>query len=127
MATSFFGGAFFGGEFFNTPAPVEVIDTHDGGREERRVEEFRRGKEQLRADVESAWRDIVEGGEPAVIAEAVAIVKPAMPKVALRKAAKAKPPTPNFDALSQFRLRQLMQLHQELMDEEEILLFMDDE
>ena len=131
MTTAFQISSFQNNAFQIDATPTVVIDTHDGGkehseRERKRVEEFRRSKEQLRADIEGAWKAITESGEPTVIAEAVQIAKPAIPKVALRRSTPAKPPMPNFDVLSQFRLRQLMQLHQDMMDEEEILLFMDD-
>ncbi len=129
--TNFFGGAFFGGGFFGPGHSTG--DTHDGESarrhsesERKRVDEFRRSKEKLRADVESAWKEITEEAPPAAIQEAMQIVKPAMQKSA-RKMVGGKPiGKPNFDLLSQFRLRQFMQLHSDLQDEEEILLFMDD-
>jgi hypothetical protein len=124
-AGNFFGGQFFGGGFFGSITPTVVIDTHDGP-ERKRVEEFKRSKEQLRADLEGAWQAITEHPEPAVVMEAVQIAKPAMSKAARKIVADKPVGKPNFDILSQFRLRQLMQLHQDLQDEEEILLFMDD-
>lgn len=127
MTTAFQADAFQHDAFqIDTTPNVVVFDTHDGGHERKRVEEFKRSKEQLRADLEGAWQAITEHPEPAVIKEAVAIAKPAMSKAA-RKIVAGKPMgKPNFDVLSQFRLRQLMQLHQDLQDEEEILMFMDD-
>ena len=126
MSGNFFGGQFFGGGFFGAINPPVTIDTHDGEPERKRVEEFRRSKEQLRADLEGAWKEITEEAPLAVVKEAMQIVKPAMQKAA-RKMVGGKPiGKPNFDLLSQFRLRQFLQLHQDLQDEEEILLFMDD-
>ncbi len=125
MSGNFFGGQFFGGGFFGSITPTVVIDTHDGP-ERKRVEEFKRSKEQLRADLEGAWKEITEEAPQTVIQEAMQIVKPAMQKSA-RKMVGGKPiGKPNFDLLSQFRLRQFLQLHQDLQDEEEILMFMDD-
>lgn len=127
--SNFFGGAFFGGGFFGPG--VEDTDTHDGGwrkeewhDERKRANEFKRTKEQLRADLEAAWTAITGHPEESVIKEAIAIAKPALPKKAQSFQRGRAIPTPQFDVLSEFKRQQLISLWRDLQEEEEILLWM---
>ena len=130
------GGNFSGGSFSGAIGGFSVdslADTHDdpGGwrKEERhdarkRVEEHKRSKEQLREDLERAWKSVTGHPEESVVKEAIAIAKPALPKRARSFARGRAIPTPQFDVLSEFKKQQLISLWRDLQEEEEILLWM---
>lgn len=120
-----------------------AVDTHDGGggahrrkreaeADRKRLEDRRRQNESFRRAAEKIWRALAGHPEPSVVKQALEIAKPAIEKKTApvrRSMRTGKPvpvsaPLPNFDALSDFRLQQLIALANEIEEEETILLLM---